>query len=246
MISCGCVRTRPGRRRTGNGGYRRLPCVLPQRLGLLDHFFLPDTGDFFRDPGVSGSGAPATECRCFDFLIDRSRGPGRGDTVLSYADGQVKGIGLAKSYCYTSPRPDEFGHIGEVWDTKGWRVEVGFIPAERAVRPRDILGEIGQLIGMKHSPLSADGNGRQGVYLAAIPDMLANLIRNAVGISGDGSPGRRTWRQNRRRDRSARHRGMGTNREPANRKRGDTRDRTPSVDPSTDRPGPVQRECEPN
>ena len=105
-----------------------------------------------------------------------------GDTIVSYADGQVKGIGLAKSYCYTSPRPDEFGHIGEVWDVIGWRVDVGFVPAARTVRPRDLLGEIGQLIGMKHSPLSSDGNGRQAVYLAAISDLLASLIRQAVGI----------------------------------------------------------------
>jgi len=105
-----------------------------------------------------------------------------GDTVISYADGEIKGIGLAKSYCYTSPRPDEFGHIGEVWDGIGWRVDVGFVAAARTVRPRDILGEIGPLIGMKHSPLSINGNGRQGVYLAAVSDMLAAVARRAVGI----------------------------------------------------------------
>ncbi len=105
-----------------------------------------------------------------------------GDTVISYADGQVKGIGLAKSHCYTSPRPDEFGSIGEVWDVVGWRVDVHFAPSVRTVRPREMLGEIGQLIGMKHSPLSSDGNGRQAVYLAAISDVLAQMIRDAVGI----------------------------------------------------------------
>lgn len=105
-----------------------------------------------------------------------------GDTVISYADGQVKGIGLAKSHCYTSPRPDEFGHIGEVWDTIGWRVDVGFVAAPRPVRPKDMLGQIGQLIGMRHSPLSPDGNGRQAVYLAAISQLLATMVREAVGI----------------------------------------------------------------
>lgn len=105
-----------------------------------------------------------------------------GDTIVSYADGQVKGIGLAKSHCYTSPRPDEFGHIGEVWDDIGWRVDVDFVPAARPIRPRDMLGEIGPLIGMKRSPLGPDGNGRQAVYLAAISDQLARLMRQAVGI----------------------------------------------------------------
>lgn len=105
-----------------------------------------------------------------------------GDTVISYADGHVKGIGLAKSHCYTSPRPNEFGQIGEVWDGIGWRVDVDFVPAPRQVRPREMLSEIGHLIGMKHSPLGPDGNGRQAVYLAAISDQLAWLIRKAVGI----------------------------------------------------------------
>jgi hypothetical protein len=45
-----------------------------------------------------------------------------------------------------------------------------------------MLGEIGQLIGMKHSTLGPDGNGRQAVYLAAISDVLASSIRRAVGI----------------------------------------------------------------
>src|SRR5260221_14783916 len=35
-----------------------------------------------------------------------------GDIVYSFADGAIQGFGMARTHCYTSPRPDEFGHIG--------------------------------------------------------------------------------------------------------------------------------------
>ena len=44
-----------------------------------------------------------------------------GDVVFSYAGGVIQGFGIAQTHCYTSPRPDEFGHIGEVWDELGWQ-----------------------------------------------------------------------------------------------------------------------------
>jgi hypothetical protein len=53
--------------------------------------------------------------RFYDFL--REVAP--GDVVFSYADGQIRGAGFANSYCYTCPRPAEFGHIGDVWDVVG-------------------------------------------------------------------------------------------------------------------------------
>ena len=59
-----------------------------------------------------------------------------GDVVFSYADGAVRGAGFAISYCYTCPRPAEFGHIGEAWDIVGWRVDVRFQRFAAAVRPR--------------------------------------------------------------------------------------------------------------
>ena len=47
--------------------------------------------------------------RFYDFL--RSVTP--GDVVFSYSSGALQGAGFAISYCYTCPRPAEFGHIGD-------------------------------------------------------------------------------------------------------------------------------------
>src|SRR5436190_2121201 len=49
-----------------------------------------------------------------------------GDIIYSFADGAIQGFGMARTHCYTSPRPDEFGHIGQVWNEVGWRVDVIF------------------------------------------------------------------------------------------------------------------------
>jgi hypothetical protein len=105
-----------------------------------------------------------------------------GDAVFSYADGLVRGAGLAKTHCYTSPRPNEFGHIGNAWDIIGWRVDVEFSAAAKPIRPRAILDDIGAFIGIRHSPLNADGSGRQAVYLAAIPTAFGELLANRIGF----------------------------------------------------------------
>jgi putative restriction endonuclease len=105
-----------------------------------------------------------------------------GDFVFSYAAGLIRGAGAAKSHCYTSPRPDEFGHIGNAWDVIGWRVDVDFVAATNPIQPRAVLDEIGPYIGVRHSPLNADGTGRQAVYLAAIPAALGHIVADRIGF----------------------------------------------------------------
>jgi hypothetical protein len=49
-----------------------------------------------------------------------------GDIVFSFAEGAIQGFGIARTSSYSCPQPDDFGHIGEVWDKTGWRVDVNF------------------------------------------------------------------------------------------------------------------------
>jgi putative restriction endonuclease len=104
-----------------------------------------------------------------------------GDLIFSYAGGVIRGAGKAKSHAYGCPRPDEFGHIGEAWDIKGWRVDVQFIEASVPLPPREILDQIAPYIGVRHSPLNANGTGRQSVYFAAIPNELGTFLQNRLG-----------------------------------------------------------------
>jgi putative restriction endonuclease len=99
-----------------------------------------------------------------------------GDVVYSFAYGAVQGFGLARTHCYTSPRPDEFGRIGESWDAVGWRVDVDFVRFVEPVRPSMHLDAVVRVLPDRYSPIDDRGRGRQHVYLARIPKEMALVI----------------------------------------------------------------------
>ncbi len=119
--------------------------------------------------------------RFYDFLREVTP----GDVVLSYASGAVQGAGFAISYCYTCPRPAEFGHVGEAWDVIGWRVDVRFQRFTRIVRPKDHLSVFVPLLEQERfSPLRSTGDGLQHVYLTSISDALAQVV---IAIAGEAA-----------------------------------------------------------
>jgi hypothetical protein len=114
----------------------------------------------------------------YDFLREVTP----GDVVFSYADGAVRGAGFAASYCYTCPRPAEFGHIGEAWDIVGWRVDVRFQRFAAAIRPKNHLPVLRPLLVREdYSPLRESGDGLQHVYLMTISTDLAEVL---LGLAG--------------------------------------------------------------
>lgn len=115
--------------------------------------------------------------RFYDFM--REVRP--GDKIFSYAAG-IRGIGTVKSHCYTCPRPDEFGHIGEVWDIVGQRIDVAFAPFPKPIRPKDHIRILTPLLlDEPFPPLRLTGDGQQQIYLTPILSKLAEVI---LGLSG--------------------------------------------------------------
>jgi hypothetical protein len=106
-----------------------------------------------------------------------------GDLIFSYAAGVIQGFGIARTHCYTSPKPDEFGHIGDAWDQIGWRVDVTFSQIHPILRPADQMGSLAPLLPTPYSPISAGGRGYQHVYLASIPEPMALMLAQLVGPS---------------------------------------------------------------
>src|SRR5215472_9172006 len=74
-------------------------------------------GNYIWSPKTKRGGA-------FNRFYETMREVAPGDVVFSYAGGVIQAFGVAQTHCYTSPRPNEFGHIGEAWDELGWRVDV--------------------------------------------------------------------------------------------------------------------------
>lgn len=104
-----------------------------------------------------------------------------GDIVFSFAGTMIKAIGVAISTAYTSEKPKVFGSTGENWSKDGWRVDVEFTLVDNPIRPKDHMGLIGPLLPNKYSPLQQNGNGLQGVYLAALTDELGQVLLTLSG-----------------------------------------------------------------
>lgn len=98
------------------------------------------------------------------------------DIVFSFSGTYIKAIGVATGRAQTATKPIVFGDKGQNWSNEGWYVPVEFDLAEHPFRPVEHMDKIRPLLPEMYSPLQQNGNGKQGVYLAAIPDSLGLLI----------------------------------------------------------------------
>lgn len=99
-----------------------------------------------------------------------------GDLVFSYANGVIGAIGRVTEPASASPKPTEFGRVGDYWANEGWLVGVDFVPVPKPLRPKAHIEAIAPLLPGRYSPIRSNGDGNQGTYLAAIPDTLGLLL----------------------------------------------------------------------
>lgn len=104
-----------------------------------------------------------------------------GDMVFSFRDGHIVSCGIITSYCYESPKPDEFGKIGQNWSQIGWRVDVRYFDPN-PFRPKDQLLRIAPFLSQQHAPLKANGGGKE-FYLTKISAEFAGVIIEALGAT---------------------------------------------------------------
>lgn len=104
-----------------------------------------------------------------------------GDVVFSFVDTRIAAVGIAQSYCWESPKPQEFGGAGQNWENVGWKVRVNFTTLLNRIRPKDHMSVLKSLLPTKYSPLQPNGNGIQSVYLAEISDTFAEVVVGLIG-----------------------------------------------------------------
>lgn len=109
-------------------------------------------------------------------FYETMRGLAPGDIVFSFADGAIKGFGVARTQSYNCPRPDEFGHVGEAWDMVGWRADIDFQSFTEPILPTQHMRAIAPTLPQRYSPIRANGYGNQGAYLAQIEEPMALVI----------------------------------------------------------------------
>lgn len=100
-----------------------------------------------------------------------------GDIVFSFAHGRIGAVGRVTAAATPSPKPLEFGTVGDYWANEGWLVEVEFVEVPKALQPSAHIGAIAPLLPDRYSPIQKKtGHGNQGCYLAGISDSLGHLL----------------------------------------------------------------------
>lgn len=104
-----------------------------------------------------------------------------GDLIFSFADTRILALGIARSYCWESPKPREFGTAGQNWEDIGWKVAVSFTELANKIRPKDHISVLRPLLPERYSPLQPNGNGLQSVYLTEVQIPLAEVLIGLIG-----------------------------------------------------------------
>jgi hypothetical protein len=105
-----------------------------------------------------------------------------GDIVFSYCDTLVKAVGIVTGPAQAGPKPD-FGAAGANWSREGWFVPVDYCAVSEPIRPKDHIGVLRPFLPARYSPLQVTGDGLQSVYLAEVPDSLAQALIALMGQS---------------------------------------------------------------
>jgi putative restriction endonuclease len=104
-----------------------------------------------------------------------------GDLIVSFQGTYLRNLGVALTYCYESPKPEEFERAGLYWNRIGWRVDVRWAALSRPVRPADHMQRLRGTLPEKYAPLRASGEGLQSVYLAEVPVAMMRVLAELVG-----------------------------------------------------------------
>jgi hypothetical protein len=94
----------------------------------------------------------------------------------------IAAIGVAQSYCWSSPKPPEFGATGQYWENVGWKVRVQFTALIHRVRPKDHMRVLRPVLPARYAPLQPNGNGIQSVYLTELPAPFAEVLAGLIGV----------------------------------------------------------------
>ena len=130
-------------------------------------------GSFMWSPKRNANGAR-------NQFYDNMRSVAPGDVIFSFCDTRIKAIGVVTGPAETGPKPD-FGSAGVNWSEEGWFVPVDYCTLEHRVRPKDHIGIIRPFLPAKYSPLQTNGDGLQSVYLAELPEPLAQALIGLIG-----------------------------------------------------------------
>ena len=103
-----------------------------------------------------------------------------GDIIFSYANAEIIAVGIAKTHCYSYPKPLEFGKAGAYWSDEGWKVDVHYQKVSSPVRTIDYIDVLRPYLPSAKSPIrSENGRGNQA-YLFNIDKSFALALAQLI------------------------------------------------------------------
>jgi hypothetical protein len=132
-------------------------------------------GSFMWSPKRNANGAR-------NQFYENMRDVSPGDVVFSFCDTRIKAVGLVTGNAQTGPKPD-FGSAGLNWPQEGWFVPVDYCALAHQIRPKEHAAVLRPFLPSKYSPLQESGDGLQSVYLAEVPQPLADALIGLIGQS---------------------------------------------------------------
>jgi putative restriction endonuclease len=130
-------------------------------------------GNFMWSPKANANGAR-------NQFYENMRQVAPGDIVFSFRDTRIQAVGVVTGVAQTAPKPD-FGNAGLNWSNEGWFVPVYYCGFESPLRPKDHISILRHFLPAKYSPLQANGDGLQSVYLAEVPSPMADALIALIG-----------------------------------------------------------------
>src|SRR6266545_3325863 len=130
-------------------------------------------GSFMWSPKQNANGAR-------NQFYENMREASAGDIVFSFCDTRIKAVGVVTGQAQTGPKPD-FGAAGSNWSREGWFVPVDYCVLNNQIRPKDHAAILRPFLPSKYSPLQESGDGLQSVYLAELPQALADALIGLIG-----------------------------------------------------------------
>ena len=103
-----------------------------------------------------------------------------GDIIFSYANASIVAIGIAKTHCYSFPKPMEFGRAGIYWSNEGWKVDVQYRKLPSPVRTMDHIDSLRKLLPSTKSPIRPENGRGNQAYLFQIDKPLAVALAHLI------------------------------------------------------------------
>ena len=111
------------------------------------------------------------------------------DMVISFANAQIRHVGIVTDFAIPAPKPPAFGNAGRNWDkNNGWFLPIAWHALAKALTPKQRIREFSEILPKKYSPIHPiTGDGRQNAYLAEVGKSVYDLLIGRISLESNST-----------------------------------------------------------